>query len=206
MLAPDERSLPDSLLIIDTATERAQIVVLQQGTQIVHAFEPGWHGARHLFCVLQRMCIKPQAVAVTVGPGSYTGIRIGMAAAFGLACGGELPVVGLCALSSFVSPEQGRFLSLIDARGGGLYMMLQERRGQDIIPLTQPQRCDLAELPMHLHGVRAVVGPHLARVDILHHYEQHADPAQLIQAAKRALQHALPSYPSPLYTLPATKT
>lgn len=66
-------------------------------------------------------------VAVTVGPGSFTGIRVGVSAAraVGLAC--RIPVVGVSTLSALAAPAVARGLSsavvaAVDARHGSVYV------------------------------------------------------------------------------------
>src|SRR4051812_5131957 len=51
-------------------------------------------------------------IAVTVGPGSYTGLRVGISAARGIGLAAGIPVVGVATLSAFLAP-----------------LMAQERRG-----------------------------------------------------------------------------
>jgi tRNA threonylcarbamoyladenosine biosynthesis protein TsaB len=82
-------------------------------------------------------------IAVTVGPGSFTGIRVGlaMARAMGLALG--IPVVGVSTLAAFAAkllskPRQGVIAPAIDARHGAAYFQLFEPSGR---PLGPP-RCD----------------------------------------------------------------
>jgi len=65
-------------------------------------------------------------VAVTVGPGSFTGIRVGLAAARAIGLAREIPVVGVSTLSAFAVPlilEGGRdtILASVDARHGQVY-------------------------------------------------------------------------------------
>ena len=68
-------------------------------------------------------------IAVTVGPGSFTGLRVGVAAARGIALAAEKPVVGLTTLSAFAAPcrreaaTAGRS-SPIDARHDHVYFQL----------------------------------------------------------------------------------
>jgi tRNA A37 threonylcarbamoyladenosine modification protein TsaB len=60
-------------------------------------------------------------VAVGIGPGSYTGIRVGAALGKALAYGWGVPLVGFCSLKAFGSPPV-----LVDARGAGIYALLEE--------------------------------------------------------------------------------
>ena len=82
-------------------------------------------------------------IAVTIGPGSFTGIRVGvaLARAMGLALG--IPVVGVSTLAAFAAPllsapRQGVIAAAIDARHGSIYFQLFDPSGR---PLGPP-RCD----------------------------------------------------------------
>ena len=77
-------------------------------------------------------------VAVVVGPGSFTGIRIGISAArgIGLACG--IPVVGISSLSALAAPLIGSegtamIAAAIDAKHGQVYVQGFSARGQVIL-------------------------------------------------------------------------
>jgi len=178
-----------NLLVIDTSTELSQVILAQSLSDFeVIRLPPGLTGSQYLFDQLNSLNFKPQSVAVTVGPGSYTGIRVGLAAAQGIAKAGKLPLVGLCSLEGFISGCEGPFLSLIDARGGGVYMMEQKRVGASIVPVTEPMRCALEELPLYLHVVQRIVGPRLSRFDLLPCEEGYADPAYLVARAYHKLQ------------------
>lgn len=64
------------------------------------------------------------AVAATVGPGSFTGVRIGLAAARGIALAGGLatvPVTTLEAVAAAVGPGEGPLLVVLDAKRRDLY-------------------------------------------------------------------------------------
>ena len=74
-------------------------------------------------------------VAVAIGPGSFTGLRIGLSVAKGLAIGTGTPVVGvptLEALAWVAGPRSGRIYPVMDARKGELYAAAYYRSGDDL--------------------------------------------------------------------------
>jgi tRNA threonylcarbamoyladenosine biosynthesis protein TsaB len=70
-------------------------------------------------------------VAVTVGPGAFTGLRVGVAAALGVAFARGAPVVPLSslALRAAMAPGEERVLALLDARKGKAYAGWFDTRG-----------------------------------------------------------------------------
>jgi len=63
-----------------------------------------------------------ERIAVTVGPGSFTGLRVGIAFAKGLALALGLPSVGVGALEALAAEADGLVFPAIDARRGQLYL------------------------------------------------------------------------------------
>src|SRR5690349_16574961 len=68
-------------------------------------------------------------VAVTVGPGSFTGLRVGIAAARGIALAAGKPAVGLSTLASYAAPliaenDAVPVVVAIDARHGHVYLQV----------------------------------------------------------------------------------
>ena len=61
-------------------------------------------------------------IAVTVGPGSFTGLRVGIAFAKGLALALDLPTVGIGTLEALAAPGSGLVFPVIDARRGEVYL------------------------------------------------------------------------------------
>src|SRR5262245_52075822 len=63
-------------------------------------------------------------LAVSIGPGSFTGLRIGLSVAKGLALATGLPVVGVPTLEAYalhVGPRPGLICPVLDARKGEVY-------------------------------------------------------------------------------------
>ena len=81
--------------------------------------------------------------AVTIGPGSFTGIRVGLALSRAMALALDVPLVGVPTLVAFAAPllsepRTGIIAAAIDARHGSVYFQLFEASGR---PLGPP-RCD----------------------------------------------------------------
>lgn len=67
-------------------------------------------------------------IGVTVGPGSFTGLRVGLSFALGLGAALEARVVGISTLDGLAAsvPAKGRVVAAIDARRGQVYMRMFE--------------------------------------------------------------------------------
>jgi tRNA threonylcarbamoyladenosine biosynthesis protein TsaB len=77
-------------------------------------------------------------IAVTTGPGSFTGLRVGLSAARGIGLAAGKPVVGLTTLSAFAAPlvsetDETPILSAIDARHDHVYYQLVSGNGTMIV-------------------------------------------------------------------------
>lgn len=120
------------LLVIDTCTERLLAGVRFPGSgadRWANLDAQGNH-ARDILPVVQRLLEgrRPQAVGVALGPGSFTGVRIGLATARGLAAGWKVPIVGLDNLAAMAGSwgrlrpgDASAVLPVIDARKKKFY-------------------------------------------------------------------------------------
>ena len=101
------------LLAIDTSTEQAGIA-LYDGT---HILEYSWPGGRQqtvsVLPAIERLLDDARitlaeigAVAVATGPGSFTGLRVGLSMAKGLAIDGERAVIGVPTLDVTAAPHR----------------------------------------------------------------------------------------------------
>ena len=77
-------------------------------------------------------------IAVTTGPGSFTGLRVGLSAARGIALAANKPVVGLTTLTAYAAPvvsENGEqpVISAIDARHDHVYFQVVSGNGSSLI-------------------------------------------------------------------------
>lgn len=119
------------LLALDAALARASAAVLIDGTVAAERRQDGRGGEAATLPALAAACLdaaglsptRLDAVAVTVGPGSFTGLRAAIAFAEGLARGAGAALVGVTvaeALAAAVPEEAGRALWIaIDSRRQG---------------------------------------------------------------------------------------
>jgi len=136
------------VLAIDTALGACSACILEAGTVEPLAREsiPMERGhAEALLPMIDRVASQVEGgfasldrVAVTVGPGSYTGLRVGIAAARGIGIAADVPVIGVATLSAFLAPlmagdRRGLFTAAIDAKHGQIYVQVVAPGGRTII-------------------------------------------------------------------------
>lgn len=94
-----------------------------------------------------------QAVAVAAGPGSFTGIRIGVAAAKGFAWGAELPCYGVSTLEAMarnLGVYDGYVLPVMDARRSQVYNALFLAEGGQLTRIREDRAIALSDLAEEL--------------------------------------------------------
>jgi tRNA threonylcarbamoyladenosine biosynthesis protein TsaB len=121
-------------LVLDSATTRAVCGVVRDGRELAFASAEGGHAAQRALVlvdeVLARAGYRPQDVAQIVvgcGPGSFTGLRVGIASARGLALALGCPCFGASTLEALVAGAPGA-VALIDARRGELFALAEDGR------------------------------------------------------------------------------
>lgn len=123
-------SKPPITLAIDTAAPRLQLAVLGADETVdVSTDDIATGHAEILFdrlaALLERNDLthaQVERIAVTTGPGSFTGLRIGLSAARGLGLARKLPVLGIPSLFALsLGEKSGPVTVLLDARRGEAY-------------------------------------------------------------------------------------
>jgi tRNA threonylcarbamoyladenosine biosynthesis protein TsaB len=152
------------LLALDTATAFASIALFD-GDQVLA--EATWRAGRthtarllgEVEALLARIAVDPNdltGLAVTVGPGSFTGVRVGISVAKGLAVGLNLPLWGVGTLDVLAdsAASQGRILSAIEA-GRSRFVAARFERG---CPLSPLQNVDIDGLLRLAEDADLIVG------------------------------------------------
>src|SRR5215813_1086591 len=136
------------ILAIDTALDACAAAVLDTGTSKIIAMESQAMKRGHaealmpLIARVMKQSGLPFAaldrVAVTTGPGSFTGLRVGLSAARGIGLAANKPVVGLTTLSAYAAPivsEGGEepVISAIDARHDHVYLQVVSGNGSSLV-------------------------------------------------------------------------
>ena len=137
------------VLAIDTALEACSAAVLDtaQGGIVASESIPMVRGhAEALMPLIARVMsaamlefLELDRIAVTVGPGSFTGLRVGVSAARGIAVAADKPAVGLTTLAALAAPhiaddDMTPLAAAIDARHNHVYIQLFGSGGRTLIP------------------------------------------------------------------------
>ena len=144
------------ILSIDTALDACAAAVLDTaGGVIATESQPMKRGHAEALMPLIARVMKASGVAfaaldriaVTTGPGSFTGLRVGLSAARGIALAAGKPVVGVTTLTAFAAPvvsenSEHPVISAIDARHDHVYF---QALGGDGRSLVKPKVAPIAE-------------------------------------------------------------
>lgn len=133
------------ILIIESSSEKGCIVLSENekvlaSTQLAGGPELSRNLAQEVKNLLSNQ--TPALIAVGIGPGSYTGIRVGAALAKALSYGWKIPCLGFCSLKAYGPPP-----ILMDARSGGIYAWFGEKAL--LLPRNDPL---LTDLPLCTHA------------------------------------------------------
>lgn len=151
------------ILALETAAKAVSAAIAEDGKVLASGYQDtGLTHSRTLMpiveCLLKNtdMTVRDMdAVAVSAGPGSFTGVRIGVSAAKGLAFAAGIPTVAvstLAALARNAALLDGLVVCAMDARRQQVYNALFEARGGALTRLTPDRAIALADLAEELRG------------------------------------------------------
>ena len=113
------------VLAIDTSTSRTSVAIIQDGKVVFSGFRDGAtaHGPSLPALVQEALAISDvDEVVVGMGPGPFTGLRVGIAFAQSFALARQIPVRGVCSLDAIAAQiQKDDFIITVDARRKEVY-------------------------------------------------------------------------------------
>ncbi len=118
------------VLAIDTCLFACSVAVVDGERVLARRVEPMSRGHQERLAPLVQEAMgeaglgfdQLERIGVTVGPGSFTGLRVGLAFAKGLAAALAIPAVGVGSLEALAGPETGNVVAVLDAKRGQVYL------------------------------------------------------------------------------------
>lgn len=152
----------------DTATPWGTMALIEDGEIIFEiSLKAGKGSGEYLLALLQTLLKKTERkiadldlISVGNGPGSYTGIRVGLAAAKGLSEGVHNRVYGLSTLR--IIAENARYTSdliasVIDARRGNVYAALYRNSNEELANIEGPMIINANEFALRIADLPSVM-------------------------------------------------
>ena len=149
------------LLVLDCAANACAAAVVDDAGDLAALSEPMVRGHAERIAPMIAECLAAaatdtaalDAVVVTVGPGAFTGIRIGLAAARGFALAAGIPILGVSCLEVAAAPFKGLspVLVALETKRADFYL---QAFGPDGAALTSPAALPVEEIAAYLTAAR----------------------------------------------------
>ncbi|HEX8644148.1 MAG TPA: tRNA (adenosine(37)-N6)-threonylcarbamoyltransferase complex dimerization subunit type 1 TsaB [Allosphingosinicella sp.] len=125
------------ILAIDSATAACSAALIEDGEVAAERHELVGRGhAERLMPMIAELLAgrRPEAILVDCGPGSFTGLRVGLAAAHGLSIGWGIPVGGFSSMA-VIAAASGAMPVTVALQGGHGELFVQSYGGVPLAPL-----------------------------------------------------------------------
>jgi tRNA threonylcarbamoyladenosine biosynthesis protein TsaB len=160
------------LLALDTSTDRGSLALLADDQVVAErSLDTPGSFLVHLLPALDALLTEAgrtltdlDAICVSQGPGNFTGLRLGLATAQGLALSLNCPAVPVPTLDVLAAPFAGHphpVAALADAKRQEVYVGLYDCRGEFPEPLKEPERLAIGDLTLRLQPPLLLTGPGL---------------------------------------------
>jgi len=149
------------LLVIDSATAACSVALIADGSLIAERHELVGRGhAERLVPMIAELLDgrRPEALLVDCGPGSFTGVRVGLAAAHGLAIGWQVPLSGYLSLALIAAAAAAAEDEIAVALHGGHGQLFVQSYAPDPLRPLDDLRPLLPEEAAASVGAAAVYG------------------------------------------------
>lgn len=159
-------------LAIDTSTLVTGLALAGETLLELQRFAPPARAGEALAPALQSMLARQnltpksiELVVLSAGPGSFTGLRIGLSTAKGLAfgCGAALSAVSTLEVLAWQAPlREGLVVPVIEARKDEVHRAAWRRSGPTLVRETAPERVTVERLLAELPDDGLLIGPAVA--------------------------------------------
>ncbi|PHV11535.1 tRNA (adenosine(37)-N6)-threonylcarbamoyltransferase complex dimerization subunit type 1 TsaB [Chitinimonas sp. BJB300] len=144
-----------NLLTLDTSTEYLSLALQYKGETLLRDWHAQQKHAEMTLPQIQQLLADAGAslqdldgIALSIGPGSFTGLRIGCGIVQGLAFGLDIPTLGVNTLAALAADsEADHVLSVLDARMGELYLAGYQRNNGEWQEVLATRVCGPQALP-----------------------------------------------------------
>ncbi|MBQ1603537.1 MAG: tRNA (adenosine(37)-N6)-threonylcarbamoyltransferase complex dimerization subunit type 1 TsaB [Oscillospiraceae bacterium] len=151
------------ILSLETSAKSASAAVVEDGNVLASCFQcTGLTHSRTLMPMVEAMLKNAEltlsqmdALAVAAGPGSFTGLRIGVSALKGLAWAADKPCLGVSTLEAMahnLAHMDALLICAMDARRHQIYNAIFEARGGSLTRLCPDRAIALEEVREELRG------------------------------------------------------
>ena len=145
------------ILAFETSAKACSVALSRDGKLLAEAYQNTGltHSqtlmkmAEDLLCACNLTAQDIEAVAVAAGPGSFTGVRIGVAAAKGFAWGKQIPCCGVStleAMATYFGAENGLVVPVMDARRSQVYTATFHAEAGKLTRITEDRAISLEQL------------------------------------------------------------
>ncbi len=119
-------------LVLDTALNACSVALSRDGQILAHASEPMQRGHQERLAPMVEAIVRRgqvdfdslDRIGVTVGPGSFTGLRVGLAFAKAMSLALDIPCIGVNSLEALAAGRSGFVAAAIAAKGEQLYLQV----------------------------------------------------------------------------------
>jgi tRNA threonylcarbamoyladenosine biosynthesis protein TsaB len=175
-------SVDHTILAIDTAAPRLQLALLRADGPAELSIDDIAKGhAEMIFARIDALLTRNglayadlSRIAVTTGPGSFTGLRIGLSAAHGLGLALEIPVIGIPSLLAISLSGEGPLAVLVDARRDEGYIQRFSAPG---VPLDEAAILPIGEAEALAETMPTIISSPFVDIEKLARFALAADPA-----------------------------
>jgi tRNA threonylcarbamoyladenosine biosynthesis protein TsaB len=148
------------ILAVDTCGPRPRVALRVDGhvttatpEQLEARADDAASLADHLLRAAGSAAAELTGIGVTIGPGSYTGVRIGLALVRGLSLVDRVPVVGVGTLELLAaSAPEDRVCAVLDAGADKVYVAVFQRTAGSLSEVVTPRVVSRSDLADFLHG------------------------------------------------------